>query len=91
MRVQAILHVDIDVQAPAQHPETDEELCKAIADHLLETFNDDDSILSIDYCVKVPPTVWNAYYAGRDDTDDQWERARRYDDLNGAPEGPWDV
>jgi len=65
MRVQAILHVDIDVQAPAQHPETDEELCKAIADHLLETFNDDDSIRRIMIAPTEPVAMvpfWNTYY-----------------------------
>lgn len=47
--VRAVLIVEVERCAPTQHPENDEELSRCVADHLLETFNDDDSIVSIKY------------------------------------------
>lgn len=45
--VRAVLIVEVERQSPTQHPENDEELSRCLADHLVETFNDDGSIVSI--------------------------------------------
>lgn len=53
--LRAVLLVGVERKAPAQHPETDEELSRRLADHLTETFNDDGSIALIRYLAAGEP------------------------------------
>ena len=53
--VRAVLLVEVERKAPTQHPENDEELSRCLADHLTQTFNADNSIVSIRYLAQGEP------------------------------------